>query len=343
MNRKIIVTTLAASLVLAACGSNPTKRSSGSSSNPDWIVNEPVASGHVYGVGSAPVYVDDAKAIQQAQDAARVTMVQKLKVTISGSFSQDTQEVRQTGKQTQLVKTVRNQVSSTIPQAQIDNLEIQENYVDRKGKVAYSLVHLDRRKAASKLRQRIADLDAQVTALSGKISVNEPTLKQLQGMVPALTWLEQRTQLAEQLQLIDMNNRTEYKGDELKAVEARIQSLFDRLKVSLTATNNTGSEIRSGLAKSLTDLGLRISQRKGDLNFFFKADLRHVEKGGRFIVFADGKVEIKDNDGRTLSEFSQEAKGVSAASMAQAKHKAVQTLGKNLGQELAKSLVQKID
>ena len=343
MNKKLIVTTLAASLVLAACGSNPTKKSTGSHGNPDWIVDEPVRSGHVYGVGSAPVYVDEAKAIQQAQDAARVTMIQKLKVTISGSFSQDTQEVRQTGKQTQLVKTVRNQVSSTIPQAEIDNLEIQENHVDRKGKVAYSLVHLDRRKAASKLRVRISDLDMQVTDLSGKISTDGPVLKQLQGLVPALTWLEQRTRLAEQLQLIDMNNRTEYKGDDVKAVEARILSLFDQLKVSLTATNDDGSAIRSGLAKSLTDLGLRISQRKGDLNFFFKADLREVEKGGRYIVFADGSVTIKDNNGRVLSEFSQDAKGVSGASMAQAKRKAIQSLGKNLGKELAKSLVQKID
>jgi hypothetical protein len=115
------------------------------------------------------------------------------------------------------------------------------------------------------------------------------------------------------------------------------------LKVSLTASNNAGSEIRSGLAKSLTDLGLRISQRKGDLNFFFEADVRQVEKGGRFIVFANGEVKIKDNDGRTLSEFSQDAKGVSSASMAQAKHKAVQSLGSNLGQELVRSLIKKID
>lgn len=343
MKTKLIVTTLAASLVLAACGSNPTKSGSHSAGKPDWIVNEPVASGHVYGVGSAPVYVDEAKAIQQAQDAARVTMVQKLKVTITGSFSQDTQELRQTGKQTQLVKTVRNQISSTIPQAEIDNLDIQENYVDRKGKVAYSLVHLDRRKAASKLRQRISDLDMQVVDLSDKVSTNLPVLKQLQNMVPALSWIEQRTKLAEQLQLIDMNNRTEYKDDSLKAVEARIQSLFDRLNVTLTASNAHGQEIRSGLAKSLTDLGLRISNGNGDLNFAFKADLREVEKGGRFVVFANGEVVIKDDNGRSLSEFNQEAKGVSGASMAQAKYKAVQSLGKKLGNELAKSLISKID
>jgi hypothetical protein len=340
MNNIQIVTVLAMSLVLMACGSNPTKKVLG---KPDWIVNEPAATGHVYGVGSAPVYVDDAKAIQQAQDAARVTMVQKLKVTIKGSFSQDTQEVRQTGRQTQLVKTVRNQISSTIPQAEIDNLEIQENYVDSLNKVAYSLVHLDRNKAASNLRRRISNFDQQVTDLSDGISTDLTTLKQLQAISPALSLLEQRSRLAEQLQLVAMNNATEYKGDAVKAVEARIQALFDRLSVSLTASNNAGSEIRSGLAESLTALGLRVSRRTGDLNFFFKADLREVKKSGRYFVFADGQVEVKDNDGRILSEFSQESKGVSGASMAQAKHKAVQSLGKKLGNELARSLIQKID
>ncbi|MFT6154069.1 MAG: hypothetical protein ACJA0E_000092 [Bermanella sp.] len=340
MNKLQLTSILVISFGLIACVSNPTKKIQ---SKPDWIVNEPATAGHVYGVGSAPVYVDEAKAIQQAQDAARVTMIQKLKVTIKGNFSQDTQEIRQTGKQTQLVKTVRNQISSSIPQAEIDNLEIIENYVDVVGKVAYSLVHLDRINASSKLRQRILALDQQVIDLSNSISNDQTTLKQLQSISPALGLLEQRSRLAEQLQLIHMNNRTEYKGDELKVVEVRIQGLFDGLKVSLTASNNAGSEIRSGLAESLTKLGLRVSRGTGDLNFFFKADLREVEKGGRFFVFADGQVQIKDNNGRVLSEFSQNSKGVSGASIEQAKYKAVQSLGKKLGNELAKSLIQKID
>jgi hypothetical protein len=340
MNKLQLASILAISFGLIACGSNPTKKIS---AKPDWIVNEPVMAGHVYGVGSAPVYVDEAKAIQQAQDAARVTMIQKLKVTVKGDFSQDTQEVRQTGKQTQLVKTVRNQISSSIPQAEIDNLEIKENYVDVVGKVAYSLVHLDRIKASNKLRKRISVFDQQIIRLSDNISNDLATLKQLQSISPALGLLEKRARLAEQLQLIDMNNLTKYKSDDLKAVETRIQGLFDRLKVSLTASNNAGSEIRSGLAESLTKLGLRVSRGTGDLNFFFKADLREVEKGGRYFVFADGQVEIKDNDGRVLSEFSQDSKGVSGASIEQAKYKAIQSLGKKLGNELAKSLIKKID
>ncbi len=60
MKTKIILSTLAASIVLVACGSNPVKNAS---QKPGWIVNEPVRSGHVYGVGSAEIYTNEAEAL----------------------------------------------------------------------------------------------------------------------------------------------------------------------------------------------------------------------------------------------------------------------------------------
>jgi chaperonin cofactor prefoldin len=270
-------------------------------------------------------------------------MVQKLKVTISGTLTQDTQETRQTGQQTQLMKTVRNTISSSIPNAELDNVEVEENFVDQANKVAYSLVHLDRVKAASKLRQRISDLDMQVTGLNNKVSSNQDTLTQLQGLMPALKWLEQRERLSEQMQLVDVNNRSVVKDDMLVAVEDRIKALFDALVVNLIPSNADGSKMRDGLVESLTDLGLRISGQSPHLVFRYAANLRPVQKGGRFIVFASGKVSIEDANGRTLSSFTREAKGVSAASREQAEFKAVQGLAQVLGQELAKSFVMKID
>lgn len=336
-----LLVAVAASVLVTACGSNPTKKNT--QRQPDWIVNEPNQSGHVYGVGSAPVYVDQAKALQQAQDAARVSMIQKLKVTVTGTFSQDTQETRQTGKETQLIKTLRNQISSTIPQAELDNLNVQENYVDANNKVAYSLVHLDRRKASANLRRRISELDMQVTDLSAKVPNSLTTLKQLQALMPALSWMEQRDKLAEQLVLVDMNNRGAQRDEMTLAVDERIKQLFDALTVTLTPNNTEAKSIRSGLANSLTGLGLRISNGSGDLNFYYTAKLRSVSKGGRYVVFADGQVQIKDPSGRILSEFSQEAKGVSAASSEQAEYKAVTQLGGKLGAELTQTLISKID
>ena len=338
MNLKLIIPGLAASVLLAACGSNPTKSSV---AEPDWIVNEPVKAGHAYGVGSAEVYTNDAEALQRARDAARVAMVQKLKVTVSGSFSQDTQETRKTGEQTKLVQTVRNTITSSIPQAQFDNLKVQENHVS-KG-VAYSLVVLDRVKAASLLRRRISELDMQATDLDTSVANNLPTLKQLQGLLPALTFIEQREQLAQQAQLVDVNSRRPRKDEMLVSVEKRIQSLLDSLVVTLSASDDQGKKIRSGLSQYLTDMGLRISNTNGDLQLLYGAQLREVEKGGRFVVFASGQVQIKDAGGRLLSEFSKEAKGVSGASSAQAQVKAVHNLAESLGKELAVSLLQKID
>ena len=344
MKHKVITgltTVLAASFLLAACGSNPTKKQS--STLPDWVVNEPATTGQVYGVGSAPIYVDAAKSLSQAQDAARVSMIQKLKVTVSGSLTQDTEEVRQTGKQTQLTKIVRNVISSKIPDAQLSNLNVQENFVDEKNKVAYSLVHLDRVKASASLRRQISELDDSAIKLGADTSSNLSTLKQVQALVPALTMVEKREALAQQRQLVDMSNRTTSKPDELVALEKRIQSLFDQLSVSLSADNAAGKKIRSGLTSHLTDLGLRISSNNTDLNFSYAADLRPTERSGRYYVFASGQVKISEASGRILSEFSQEAKGVSGASMAQAEHKAINALVKKLGKELAISLLEKID
>lgn len=339
---RLMAAVITASCLLTACVSSPSKQES-TASLPHWVVDEPSRGGHVYGVGSAPVYGDAARALQQAQDAARVTMVQKLKVTISGSFSSDTQEVRQTGQATQLMKTMRNTIKSTIPNAELDNVEVEENYVDQKQKVAYALVHLDRVKASGQLRQRISDLDLKVTDLNDKIPTNLDALKQLQGLMPALKHLEMRQRLSEQMQLVDVNNRSVAKDDMLLAVEARIKNLFDALVVNLVPSNAAGSKMRAGLSESLTDLGLRISQQTPHLTFRYSAQLRPVEKNSRFIVFASGKVSIEDNKGRTLSSFTREAKGVSAASQDQAEHKAIEGLADALGQELVNSFVKKVD
>jgi len=344
MTVKLIVTTLAASLVLAACGSNPSKPNQASSAlEPDWVVNEPVQRGHVYGVGSAPVYVDKGKALQQAQDAARMNMIQKLKVTVTGSFEQNTEETRRTGQETELVKSVRSQIRSEIPRAELDNVEIQENYVDEKNKVAYSLAHLDRVKASSLLKQRIAELDQQAINKANAVSASLDTLPQLQALLPILSLIEQRNALAEQTQLVDMRNQKPAKDDALMAAEERVATLMDQLVVSVTANNSDGRKLRSGLVQTLTELGLRVSEQEADLIFSYSADLRSVEKAGRYIVFANGRVAIRDGNNRVLSEFNKEAKGVSAASSQQAQYLAVKNLGEALGDELAASLLNKIN
>lgn len=340
MNKKVFVTLMLATVVLVACGSNPTKKTM---SNPDWIVNEPTKTGQVYGVGSAPIYTDEAEALQRAGDAARVAMIQKMKVTVTGNLSSDVQEIKQTGKETQVLKNVRNSITSRIPEAQLDNIEVLESFADPVERIVYRLVHLDRVKALSRLRQQIADLDLQATTLTEQTSAQLPTLKQLQGLLPALELIVQREQLAEQAQLVDVNSRRPAKEASLKAVETRIKNLLDTLTVSLQPAGNDAQGMRSHMTRYLTDLGLRISQGDTDLRVYYSAQLNAVEKSGRFVAFANGDIKIQDAAGRTLSEFRKEAKGVSGASASQAELKAIQNLAENLGQELTSSLFTKID
>ncbi len=326
-------------MLVACMGAQPTK----SKGKPDWIVNEPSKSGHVYGVGSAEIYTDEAEALRRAQDAARVTMIQKLKVTVTGSFSQNTEETRATGQQTQLVRTVKNTIGSQIPRAELSDVDVVDSYADTQKGVVYTLVHLDRVKATAKLRRQINELDMQITERSDKTSEHLPTLQQLQSLLPALKWVAKRDKLVEQAALVDPQGRHIVKDDYLKAVEARIEKLLDTLVVTVKAENQEARGIRSGLVESLTKTGLRVSQDSGDLNLTYAATLRPVEKAGRFYVFAGGRVTIKEAGGRVLSEFSKEAKGVSAVSMELAQDKAIQNLASVLGDELAASLVDKID
>lgn len=328
------------SLLLAACmSSNPTK----SKGKPDWIVNEPTRAGHVYGVGSAEIYTDEAEALGRARDAARVAMIQKMRVTVTGELSQDIQETRQTGKQTQLVQKVRNTITSKIPRAELSNIEVEDSYADMSKGVVYSLVKLNRTKAAAELRRQINELDMQITTLGNDTSENLPTLKQLQSLLPVLKLIAQRDKLSEQAQLVDVNGRKPLKDDFILATEKRIYTLLDQLVITVEAQNPAAKGMRSGIVENLTSTGLRVSPSTGDLALKYQANLRPVEKGGRFVVFADGSVSIEDANGRVLSEFSKEAKGVSAASSAQAERKAVKKLADSLGQELATTLVDKIN
>lgn len=328
------------SLLLSACmSSNPTKPQG----KPDWIVNEPTKAGHVYGVGSAQIYTDEAEALSRARDAARVAMIQKLRVTVTGDLSQDIQETRQTGQQTQLIQKVRNTITSKIPRAELSNIEVDDSYADSKKGVVYSLVKLNRVKASAELRRQISELDMQVTDLNNNTPESLSTLKQLQSLLPALKLIAQRDKLAEQAQLVDMNSRKPLKDEFILATEKRIYGLLDQLVVTVEAQNAAAKGMRSGIVQSLTETGLRVSPQAGDLALKYQASLRPTERSGRFYVFADGSVTIEDASGRVLSEFSKEAKGVSGASPAQAERKAVKKLAESLGQELATTLVEKIN
>lgn len=333
---------IAVSLLLAACVSTQAKPDA--HAQPDWVVNEPNQAGWAFGVGSAPAYGNSADALARAKDLAAYSLVQKLRVTVNGSFTQDVQENRRTGKETELVQSVRNTVSSKIPEADLRNLEVDGSWIDEKNKVAYILVKLDRVKAEQQLRREISDIDMQLTELA-QTPATLATLQQLQKLLPALAIFTKRDRLADQAQLVSVNARRPQPDDVVSNLNNRISDLLDKLVVTLEADNDAARILRPGLVEQLTKTGLRITDSgNADLRLHFSAELpAPVVRGGNYYVLANGSMRVDDASGRTLSEFQKEAKGVSSASEAVARQKAAVNLANELGEEFAVTLVEKID
>ena len=335
--------TLALAVSLTACMASAPKKSSDTKQRdiaPEWVNNAPERNGFAYGVGSADLWGDKADAIRRAGDAARVNLVSQLRVTVSGDFSSDIQERKATGQQTELVQTVRNTIRSQVPAVELDEVQIKESYLEKK--FAYALAELDRAKAAARLRRQIDDLEDQIKSIGAKPRTGSP-LQKVRVVLPALKLFAQRDRYADQLALVGIQRQKPALDDELQALQQTIFSLLDQLQVRIAMTDAGAEDIAGGVIESLTEQGIRINDSGAyDLLVEVGAKLRPAEKNGSHFVFADSRVMIKDSNGRVLSSFSKQAKGASGyPDLAQAK--AARNVAKALAQELAVTLVDKID
>lgn len=331
-------------LGLAACKSSPSKPSTaelkGAFDTPEWVTNTPEQQGIAYGTGSADVWGDKNDAVRRAGEAARVNLVSQLRVTISGESSSDIQERKSTGKETELVQTMRNTIRSSVPAVELDEVKITESHVE--GKLAYALAELDRQQAASRIRGQINSLEEQIITIDNRPREGS-TLDQVRVLLPALQIFAQRERLADQYALVSMQRQKPVLSEELSSIQRQIYSLFDKLQIRMAMTDSGAQEIAAGVIEALTEQGMRINdQGQYDLLIEVSAVLRPIEKDGLHYVFADSRVTVKDSSSRTLSTFSRQAKGTSGhAELAQAK--AEKSVASMLATELANALVDRIN
>ncbi|WP_430460698.1 LPP20 family lipoprotein [Thalassolituus sp. LLYu03] len=348
MNKRILTAMVALGLVTglsSGCMSGNTRPAKDSTSTsksartPEWVTQPPQQRGMAYGVGSMEIYGDPAAAIKRATELARVDLVSQLKVTVTGDFSSDTTEISGTGRQTEVMRTVRNYVRSQVPPAELDDAAVSDTYTD--SKIAYVLVALDRTQAAAHLRRDILDVEQAITDIG-----NQPTsgtrLQQLQPLLPALKLFAKREGLSERLQLVSMDRRAAPLSSELRALQDRIYGQIDQLQVELVAVDNGAVEIAGGVLEALTAQGLRIQAGgNADLRFEVAASLSNKAQSGNQYVFVDSRITILDGSGRVLSSFSKQAKGVSGLPEV-ARQKAAREVATLIGDELAVALVDKI-
>lgn len=341
--KKLLIATLVASTALAGCattGSSKTPvQTVKHSQQPDWVTQPPLKKGLAYGVGSMEIYGDQAAAVKRAAELARVDLVSQLKVTVSGDFSNDTTEFSGSGRQTEVVRTVRNYVRSQVPEAELDDVVTADTYIDQT--YAYVLAELDRVQAAARLRRDIAATEQQIEDIAA-LSPEGTRLQQLQPLLPALTLFAQRERLSERLQLVSMDRQAAPLSAELRQVQDDIYRRVDQLQVRLTVNNDGGREIEGGVLEALTEQGLRIGgSADADLQFDLGATLSAKAQSGNHYVFIDSRLTIRDQSGRILSSFSKQAKGVSGLQDV-ARQKAARQVAALMADELAATLVDKL-
>lgn len=329
-------------LGLVACKSSPTKPESDLKHTfdaPEWVTNTPEQKGMAFGTGSADVWGDKNDAVRRAGEAARVNLVSQLRVTISGDSSHDIQERKVTGQESELVQTMRNTIRSSVPAVELDEVKITESYAE--GKYAYALAALDRQQAAARIRGQMNGLEEDIIAINNRPRQGD-TLERVRVLLPALQLFAQRERLAQQHAFVSMQRKKPALNEELATIQRQIYSLFDSLEIRISMTDSGAQEIAAGVIESLTEQGMRISDEgQYDLMVEVSATLRPLEKEGLHYVFADSRVTIKDNNARTLSTFSRQAKGASGhAELARAK--AEKSVANMLAAELANALVDRI-
>ncbi len=107
---------------LVACQTSPQKSSSDLRAvfdTPEWVTNTPEQKGMAFGSGSADVWGDKNDAVRRAGEAARANLVSQLRVTISSDSSANIEERKATGRETELVQTMRNTIRSSVPSVEL--------------------------------------------------------------------------------------------------------------------------------------------------------------------------------------------------------------------------------
>jgi len=347
VNKSICLALLALlvpALVLGGCASTQSSKASvkekaGQAMRPGWITEPPRQSGMAYGVGSMEVYGDQAAAVKRATQLARIDLVSQLKVTVSGDFSSSTTEISGTGKETQVQRSVSNYARSQVPEAELDEAGVSDTYGDKT--YAYVLVELNRSQAAARLKRDLDEVNQRITEI-GSQEVSGSPLQQLRPLLPAVKLFAQRSRLAERLALVSMDRKGAPLSAELRAIQRDIYDRIGALRVAVTAMNGDSENLRGGIIEALTEQGLRIqSGGAADLEFQITTELTSKQQSGNFYTFVDCRVTMMDDEGRAISSFSKQAKGVSGLESV-SRQKAERATAELIGEELAVALVDKL-
>lgn len=317
----LLIGTFAATSLLVACGSQSTQStetaippiSMQSSFMPAWV-NSAVTqkNGDLYGVGSAEIYGDIAIARKRAMDDALMDMVSKLKVEISGKTTSATYE-RKSNNTSSFEQLLSHEASSKVAPVELLHVEQKDVWHDEKNKRIYVLAYLNTATEASNIRTEVAQIES---TLNQKFQRNTTlnTLNQLQALLPALSPIQQQSNLYERYTLLTGKSLVKADNSAASRIKTDVNDLFDRLKVTLKVQGSQAPSalLESGLTASLASMGIKLSKvAAADISVVYSFDQEMLTKGDTFYALSHSRVQFLSGDEKVLLDVDRNSKAAS--------------------------------
>jgi LPP20 lipoprotein len=220
---------------------------------PDWVLGQDAkypSSGYLQGHGQG----DD---LAIAKDRARADLAKNYSVKVSeqtkdvSSYSQSTSGVEKNSLDV-------NRSLTTRTDEILRGVEIADTWQDSVTQEYYALAVLSRSKAATALRQQIADLDASTRSYLDQARASDDLFVKIANATRAVYAQTTRTGLQQELQVVDITGNGMPPIWSLGQLQADRSALLARLKISAAATGQDAAAVRPILAGALADAGFTV-------------------------------------------------------------------------------------
>ena len=319
---------------LLACAATPEESGP---TVPDWVLATPHDMRYAYGVGSAPLRGDRAEARRVATERARSDLIQSLRVEVSGETRSWIERVRQEDDGP-VTRGFFQEVRTRIPPTTLDEMSVADIAIDPNQDTLYALVRLDRPMATLRLSGELNQLRNRLDDYRRE-AAGEGRLDTIRRLRPALELIARGGEIEDQLRLVS----TQPLGrpplaDSHADILRRLSAALDSLHIELDGSGMS-ERVLGGLRRGLLEQGLRVGGTgEPDLAIGGSLDLRLVQRGPDHFAFAEGRVEVRNAEGRLLGQFEHRVReGSTDPGLAQ--DRVLARLGQSLGQALGEQLI----
>jgi len=318
--------------VVAPASSEQRLKSQGA---PEWVVTPPNDSQYLYGVGSAGIYGDKVRALQQAEDVARGDLIKQLKVNVSQSLTSTTQV-----NDSAVSRTAEVIVKSRVPETEMAGIERMDSFEDQVARTVYALVRLDRVKAISSLRQDLNVLELDLSKYEQREKSGD-LMADIKFFLPALPKIRAYQLNADKLRLLAANDKSARSlSYSPSGLHKRIYGMLGEIRVRLYPENELARSMAIDLAEDLTGQGVKVVSR-GEAELVVSFNLSKIEKqnqGTQFVMLRGG-MKVKNSQGQILKAYGVEAKG-GAYDKDLAAQRALRKVSDKMGSDLVKGVFE---